>query len=394
MLLPPVAIHAMILVACLSCSAAAQVRTMVICKDAPLPRGYKIVREMESKTCPGKKGWLIETNTQPHAVLVPQPISREPQLAPHTQKPPVRTGNGLCQVNGGIPLNSIESNVSHIHLTLCLGKLSNGECAEMSLNENQITADTYTPYAFGLPDPDRGEVELINDTSNPPKQFGELHQLVDGTAVPPYFKQPMRQIKLPTALIDVVILSPWEYDLRFYQLEDVGPKENGLYTLTGQPNAVWKFKNPSPPSLSRLQMIRTKDGVDDVREFSYEEAEDKWVLLNNGTWAIMKSSIVNPDNPCERIETRLNRKGGEVSKTIKIFRAFPWGQEVVKVIEDPDGKALVTTFSYFEDKKGPHYRFLKSITHPDGTVELQNEQPDPTMNPTGIVKPAISRPLQ
>ncbi len=52
---------------------------------------------------------------------------------------------------------------------------------------------------------------------------------------------------------------------------------------------------------------------------------------------------------------------------------------MVKIIKDPDGKALVTTFAYFEDKKGPHYRFLKSITHPDGTVELQNEQPDPTM---------------
>jgi hypothetical protein len=41
----------------------------------------------------------------------------------------------------------------------------------------------------------------------------------------------------------------------------------------------------------------------------------------------------------------------------------------------------VTTFTYFEDKKGPHYSFLKSITHPDGTVELQNKQPDATINP-------------
>src|SRR5215207_6845460 len=133
---------------------------------------------------------------------------------------PVRTGDGPCRINGGIPLNSLESNVAHIQLTLCLGKLSNGGCATMSLHEGRITADTYTPYAFGLPDPDRGEVELINDTSRPPRQFGELHGLVDGTAVPPYFKQPMRQIKLPAALVDVVVLSRWEYDLRFYHAED------------------------------------------------------------------------------------------------------------------------------------------------------------------------------
>jgi hypothetical protein len=372
----------MILISCLSGYAGAQVGTMVVCKDTPIPPGYKIVRETESKTCAGKKGWLIEKDTpKPRGVMVLVPVSPEPRATPQAQKIPVRTGNGLCQVNGGLPLNSIESKVFSIHLTLCLGKLSNGDCVQMSLDENQITADTYTPYAFGLPDPDRGEVELINDTSNPPKQFGELHQLVDGITVPPYFKQPMRQIKLPTELIDVVVLSQWEYDLRFYRAEDVGPKENGLYTLTGQPHAIWKFKNPAPPSLNRLQMIRTADGRDDVKEFSYEEPDDKWVFSSNGSWVTMKSSIVDPDNPCQRIETRLQRKDGEVIKTIKIFRAFPWGQELVKLIEDPDGKALVTTFSYFEDKKGPHYRFLKSITHPDGTVELQNKQPDATMNP-------------
>jgi hypothetical protein len=252
----------------------------------------------------------------------------------------------------------------------------------MSLRQTRITADTYTPYAFGLPDPDRGEVELINDTSQPQKKFGELHELVDGTAVPPYFQHPMRQIKTPTGLVDVVVLSRWEYDLRFYGAEDVGPKENGLYTFTGHPQVVLKFKNPEPPSLNRLQFIRTKDGLDDVTEFAYDEAEDKWVMSRNGSWVALKSSFVNPDNPCERTETRLDRgEGGQVTKTVKIFRAFPWGQEVVKVVEDPDGQALMTTFAYFEEKKGPHYTFLKSITHPDGTVELHNQQPDPTMTP-------------
>lgn len=351
-----------------------------MCKDAPLPQGYKIVRETEANDCPGKKGWLVEKDTrQARAVLVPPRIPPGPQAAPRSQKIPVRTGDGPCKVNGGIPLNSLESNVSNIRLTLCLGKLSNGKCATMSLSEDRITADTYTPYAFGLPNPDRGEVELINDTTHPPKQFGELHELVDGTAVPPYFQQPVRQIKLPAALIDVVVLSRWEYDLRFYRAEDVGPKEDGLYTVTGHPFVVWKFKNPAPPSLDRLQVIRTKDGSDDVTEFAYDRAEDKWVMSKNGSWVTIKSSVLNPDDPCERIETRLDREGGQDAMTVKVFRAFPWGQEVVKIIEDPGGKASVTTFEYFEDKKGPHYRFLKSIRHPDGTVELRNQQPDPTM---------------
>lgn len=373
-------IPALVLIACLSFSAAAQVETKVICKDAPLPQGYKIVRESPAETCPGKKGWIIQ-KIAPHAraemVLLPMSPERLPDR--QTQKVPVRTGDGPCKINGGIPLTTTESKVSNIRFTLCIGKLASGKCVAMSLYESRITADTYTPYAFGLPSVDRGEVELINDTSHPPKKFGELHQLVDGTTVPPYSKQPMRQVKMPDGLMDVVVLSQWEYDLRFYEAKDVGPKENGLYILTGIPKAIWKFRNPEPPSLNRFQIIKTKDDRDDMTEFTYDEAEDKWVMFRNGSWVTIKSSVVNPENPCERIETRLDREDGEVTKTLKIFRAFPWGQDIVKVIEDPDGRALVTTFAYFEDKKGPHYRFLKSITYPDGTIELQNEQPDPTM---------------
>lgn len=376
-----VVVRALILIACLSFSTSAQVETKVICKDAPLPQGYKIVRETDASACPGKKGLLIQRIApQARAEIVLLPTPPERQTARTAQRIPVRTGNGTCQINGGIPLNTVESNVSNIRFKLCLGKLANGDCVTMGLYERRITADLYTPYAFGLPSVYRGEVELINDTSHPPKQFGELHELVDGTAVPPYSKQPMRQIKLPDVLIDVAVLGQWEYDLRFYRAKDVGPKENGLYTLTGSPDVVWKLKNPEPPSLKRLQIIRTKDDRDDVTEFAYEEAEDKWAMFRNGSWVTIKSSVVNPENPCERIETRLDKEDGQVTKTIKIFRAFPWGQELVKSIEDPDGKALVTTFTYFEDKKGPHYRFLKSITNPDGSVELQNEQPDPTMS--------------
>lgn len=366
----------MIFIYCLACSTAAQVETKVICKGAPVPQGYKIVRETAAGTCPGKKGWLIEKESrQPHAVITVRPVPPEPKAQPRDEEIPVRTGYGPCKVNGGIPLNTIEANVSNIMWSVCLGKLSNGKCATMNLHEAQITENIYTPYTLGLPDPDRGEVELIYDASQPPRKLGEFYKLVDGTVVLPASSKLMRQIKLPTELIDVVVLSQWEYDLRFYHAENFGPKENGLYTPAGHPYVVWKFKNPEPPSLNRFQIIRMKDGADDVSEFTYDEAEDKWAMLKNGSWVTTKSSAVNPDNPCERIETRFDKEeSGEVTKKIKTFRAFPWGQEVVKVIEDPDGKALLTTFAYFEDKNGPHYSQLKSVTRPDGVVELHNQR--------------------
>jgi hypothetical protein len=45
---------------------------------------------------------------------------------------------------------------------------------------------------------------------------------------------------------------------------------------------------------------------------------------------------------------------------------------VVKKVEDADGEASVTTYTYFEEYGGPHHTFLKTVTHPEGTAEYRN----------------------
>jgi hypothetical protein len=82
-------------------------------------------------------------------------------------------------------------------------------------------------------------------------------------------------------------------------------------------------------------------------------------------------------NPCERIETRFDLQKGSWVKTIKIFKAFPWGQDIIQKIDDADGEARITKYKYFDDPNGPHYTFLKTTIHPDGTIERHNRHPDP-----------------
>jgi hypothetical protein len=201
----------------------------------------------------------------------------------------------------------------------------------------------------------------------------------DGTTYAPYRSQPLRQVMVPEALVDIIVLSRWEYELRFYHSENVGRKSGGYYSVAGQPYAVYRFKNPNPPAANRLEIAKIKDGREDRSEYSYDEASDSWQLMRNGQEVTRKFSRVDPNNPCERVETRFDMEDGKLSKTIKIYRGFPWGQELVRKVEDPDGKALTTTYSYFEDPDGPHYSFPKTTTHPDGRVERQSQQPDPTM---------------
>jgi hypothetical protein len=189
----------------------------------------------------------------------------------------------------------------------------------------------------------------------------------------------MRQIRAPETLVEVVVKDEWEYEVRFYAPELIGPKRDGLYTTLGEPFTVIRFRNPDPPNTNKLEIIKSKDGIVEKSEYSYDAGDDTWILKVNGVEKTRKLSVVNPKNPCERIETRFDLEDGKLLKTVKFYKGFPWGQNIVKKIEDPDGKPRTTVYKYFEDINGPHYTFLKTTIHPNGRVEQHNEQPDPTM---------------
>jgi hypothetical protein len=63
----------------------------------------------------------------------------------------------------------------------------------------------------------------------------------------------LRQVKVPDVMLDIVVISQWEYELRFYRPEQVGAKRGKLYELVGEPFVVYRFRNPNPPSENRLE---------------------------------------------------------------------------------------------------------------------------------------------
>lgn len=358
----------LVLALALSASALGQeVRAEIICKDKAVPSGYKIVGETTSETCPAGKGWLIKKQlARPRAVVMfePQGINVG---GGRLDQVPIKADSGACLVNGGVPLTSVESDIANIKMSISLGCDGN-EIRCLELLETKITADLYTPEAFSFPSASK-KIELLPDISRPARQIGEMHRLIDGTFVPPYTVRPLRQLKVPESLVDIIVITQWEYELRFYHPQDIGPKLNGLYTMSNSPFVVYRFKNPNPPAINRLQISKIKSGREDTSEYFYNDEQDTWLLKENGREVSSKQSIINPQDPCERIETRIDKREGKVIKTIKVFRGFPWGQELVKQINDPDNQALTTTYAYDDDPKSSHYNHVKSIIHPDGTVE-------------------------
>jgi hypothetical protein len=278
-----------------------------------------------------------------------------------------RNDSGACQANGK-RLTSIDSNVAHIQMDIGLGCGDDDkrDCSGLSLMESNITAAIYTPESMPFPT-DRKWIELIPDTTRHGRQVGG-YDLVHRKLVPVHVIDPIRQARTPTALVDVVVISQWEYDFRFYRPDNIGSKKNGLYTVRNSPFVIYKFKNPNPPAVNRLQISIIKSGTIDLSESVYDEAQDVWVLTRNGKVVTTSRSVVNSSDPCERVETRIDQDGDTTKKTIKVYRGFAWGQELVKTIEDPDGQALTTTITFYDDPNRPHYGRLKTMTLPNGRV--------------------------
>jgi hypothetical protein len=55
------------------------------------------------------------------------------------------------------------------------------------------------------------------------------------------------------------------------------------------------------------------------------------------------------------------------------YQNFPWGEEMVARIADPNGLALTTSYTYYNTTAGDgHYSKLQSVTNPDGSWILYN----------------------
>jgi hypothetical protein len=296
-------------------------------------------------------------------------------VEPARTEGPVAVERNGCPDWGGRRLRSTNS-VLTVQYSVGVGRVSNdGEKGQITLTEKIITRNIYTPDVLALTFfPKPPVTELIRDPSRPQRLIADPGEKGG------YTSESIRQIRAPETFVDIVVLSEWEYEIRFYHPEQSLGKQKGFYTFTGEPYSVTQVRNPNPPHTDTLEITTSKDGITKKSEYKYDEESDMWTFFVNDVETVRKLSAVNPSNPCERTETRFDLKEGSWFKTVKIFKGFPWGQDIIKKIEDPDGEALTTTYKYFDDPNGPHYSFLKTTIHPDGTVERHNRHPDPFKN--------------
>jgi hypothetical protein len=307
------------------------------------------------------------------SIVVPAPTAGLSTRDNSGAAPVTSPERGGCPDWGGRRLRSTNSHVLTVQYSIGLGRVSdNGKTGQISLAEGVITANSYTPDVLTLSVSEKGNnFELVRDPSRPQRVIADPGEKGGFTS------QSIKQIRAPQTFVDIVVLTEWEYEIRFYYPEQVGAKRKGFYTVSGEPFSVSRIRNPNPPTTDSLEITVTKDGITKKSEYKYDERSDTWLFFDDGMDTGRKLSEINPNNPCERIETRFDLEEGRWLKTIKIYKAFAWGQEVIKKIEDPDGEARTTTYKYWDNPQGPHYTFLKTTIHPEGRIERHNRGPDP-----------------
>jgi hypothetical protein len=284
----------------------------------------------------------------------------DPVRKSNLQEPEVN--DGTCPFLHGVPFKTTSSSRCNFCNSFGLGKTSDGDrVGSIYLLIQKYTVKSYRPEDLSYSIEKSPEIEQVPNPEVPPT--------VSSNGYVSYSS--IRQVKSHENLLNIVVISPWEYDLRFYKPDQIGEKKNGLYKVNGEPFVIHKIKNPNPPSMTSMQNIEIRDGKEKISESNYDEASDTWTLHIDGKLVGLRQSVLSLENPCERIEIRLDLVDEKMVKKKKIFRRIFTGDVIIKLIEDPDGKALTTTYTYFEERGNPRIGSVKTITYPDGRVEEQ-----------------------
>lgn len=239
---------------------------------------------------------------------------------------------------------------SSVDMQYYLGNLSDGTyVGSLAIKSDVVTQALYQPTALQFLAVESSEVEKI----------------MAGEAI--------RQVKAPEIFADVVEVDDHTFEVAFYLPSAVGVFDNttGLYPLSGSPEVIYRVENPdaTPSGRVRFSEIRGSSTIETIYDYS-GSASDNVMTMTSGNGLRVEQLVKSTDGD-EITETRtiIDSQGRTVSVTREIIKDFPFGEQVVQRILDPDGDALTTVYDYYdsEPNDGTSYGLLRSITEPSGS---------------------------
>ncbi len=246
----------------------------------------------------------------------------------------------LVPGNGFVQLGSID-------VRLSLGKAEEGMSAgDLILQSDQPLAILSSPEAL---------------------QLSTLSEEV----VALYEQGMLRQVITPSTFVTIDRLTPFEYEIYFYRIQDKGALQDGFYERDPEalPISAWHVKNPqqSHVSFNELDITEFRNGKENLFKYSFDDTKDIWNLSSgNGLKFESQKQTINDSGDRIVIKTISGADGKSVSVIEKTFKTFSWGEELFWEIQDPDGDRLTTIINYYENK-GPGFSKIRSKIFPDGS---------------------------
>jgi len=240
-----------------------------------------------------------------------------------------------------------------VHGVIKLGHSNvSGDDVRVLINQDDITPAIYTPQDLQMTDSQSADIEVIPD----------------GTGA-------LRQVKTPQGLVDVVTLSPSSYQINFYYLSQVGAKNTttGLYAVSGATYKSCLIQNPDATNATstQLKITETSPTLTFVTTYAHDPVTNTWTLDKGGLRT--ETMAQTTDQSGNLVKTITITGPGQVpsSVTAKTYQNFPWGQELVKQVDDPAGAALTTTWTYYTNSAtdGSNYGLLRQKITPSGYWE-------------------------
>ena len=252
----------------------------------------------------------------------------------------------------------------------CLCTCASGSCSEAGTCKTKSRSLHFTISLgndnFGV---SAGMVAL--DAEVPSPSLTSLSSLRFSTAsnlqsVAVWYDPTHFQLKSSQMVADFFPNSSSKYTISFYTIANAGDlDDSGIYSLPGDPYTVITVENPDTTgtNFDHLRITRTSDGGPTVTDFAYDENSGQWSMdTGNGIRRETRLSVWDTNGVFRTETVTVGDTNNSIAyKEINVYQLFPWGQERITNIVDPDGAALTSVWQFYTnaDIDGGNYRNLK-----------------------------------
>jgi RHS repeat-associated protein len=179
-----------------------------------------------------------------------------------------------------------------------------------------------------------------------------------------YSSSTRRQLRVWLGGLADAVKSGNTLTLSFYDESQIGEEdENGMYPVTGTP-------------VRRAVITNTGSAVT-YKRYEGTALTGDWILTGGTSpESFTIQDVVGGYTEKKITGTELGDRyeidevwhaGQLVSSVKSVYHMFDWGEELIKTVNDPDGAALTTTYSYETNASNPGYGYQLTAQYPDGS---------------------------